>query len=104
MKMAQLGAGVRTLDTSTVKPLTDSAPRLRGRAGVSRRERIALRDQYTCQHCNAIALLDEGRVDHIVPLVDGGVDEDGNLQYLCRECHDLKTASEAAARATPGGA
>lgn len=34
-------------------------------------------------------------VDHIVPLVDGGRDVEGNVQALCRPCHREKSAAEA---------
>ncbi len=31
-------------------------------------------------------------VDHIVPLRDGGTNDDANLQCLCASCHSRKTA------------
>lgn len=36
------------------------------------------------------------RVDHIVPLSQGGSDDRGNKQGLCKACHDAKTAAESA--------
>ena len=33
-------------------------------------------------------------VDHIVPLADGGTDDEDNLQVLCACCHRLKTTHE----------
>lgn len=33
-------------------------------------------------------------LDHIVPLAQGGTNDDDNLQALCRACHAKKTASE----------
>ncbi|MFG2640341.1 HNH endonuclease [Streptomyces sp. NPDC048370] len=33
-------------------------------------------------------------VDHVQPLALGGTDTDGNVQVLCRGCHQLKTATE----------
>ncbi len=33
-------------------------------------------------------------VDHIIPLKNGGTNEMGNLQALCRSCHSRKTAVE----------
>ena len=65
------------------------------------RERILKRDCGLCQEC-----LRNGRVhavggkpfsafcDHIVPKVDGGTDDDENLQTLCRSCHTAKTDKE----------
>ena len=37
-------------------------------------------------------------LDHIVPLVDGGSHDLGNLQTLCTPCHKRKTAREAGER------
>lgn len=62
---------------------------------------ILRRDNGICQQC-----LRDGRltavgdkpysafVDHIVPKVDGGTDDEGNLQTLCRKCHTAKTDRE----------
>ncbi|MER5711732.1 HNH endonuclease signature motif containing protein [Streptomyces sp. NPDC002122] len=37
---------------------------------------------------------DGGDVDHVRPLSMGGTDTDGNVQVLCRGCHQLKTSTE----------
>jgi 5-methylcytosine-specific restriction protein A len=37
-------------------------------------------------------------VDHVVPLWDGGADDETNYQSLCVECHKVKTAAEAGGR------
>lgn len=37
------------------------------------------------------------RVDHIVPLSEGGSNGRSNLQGLCEPCHDVKSAAERAA-------
>jgi 5-methylcytosine-specific restriction enzyme A len=34
--------------------------------------------------------------DHIVPLEEGGKDEDANVQPLCADCHDAKSKAERA--------
>lgn len=39
-------------------------------------------------------------IDHIKPLWNGGLDIDVNLQFLCRDCHKIKTAKEATERAS----
>ena len=97
---------------STLKPRIGAAPtrlqrtariepteRLRGRAAVERRARW-LELHPLCCMCEA-----EGRVtaatvpDHIVPLWKGGADDETNLQSLCAEHHDAKTAAEAGERA-----
>ncbi|WP_431041497.1 HNH endonuclease [Streptomyces sp. P1-3] len=36
--------------------------------------------------------------DHAGPLATGGADTDGNVQVLCRGCHQLKTNTEFGAR------
>ncbi len=33
--------------------------------------------------------------DHVVPLAEGGTDTDDNIQPLCIDCSDAKTANEA---------
>jgi 5-methylcytosine-specific restriction protein A len=33
--------------------------------------------------------------DHVIPLAEGGVDDDSNVQALCQMCSDAKTAAEA---------
>ncbi len=32
--------------------------------------------------------------DHIIPLEEGGTDDDGNVQGLCYECHEAKSKEE----------
>ena len=32
--------------------------------------------------------------DHIVPLSQGGSDDDGNIRCLCEECHGIVTAEQ----------
>ncbi len=36
-------------------------------------------------------------VDHIIPKAAGGTDDDDNLESLCGDCHDAKSAAEAKA-------
>ena len=64
------------------------------------RRRILLRDGYTCRCCGIVRV--DNEVDHIIPLEQGGTNDDDNLQVLCggpEGCHKLKTAEEAKARA-----
>ncbi|MFV0623785.1 HNH endonuclease [Sphingomonas sp. ac-8] len=35
-------------------------------------------------------------VDHVLALAEGGADDDGNRQALCKRHHDAKSAAEAA--------
>lgn len=32
--------------------------------------------------------------DHVIPLAEGGRDDESNLQGLCGECHEVKTQAE----------
>ena len=66
--------------------------RIRGWKLTKIRERILLRDDYTCQQCGRVLI--NGEVDHIVPLHLGGFESDMNRQYLCKECHQAKTEKE----------
>ncbi len=56
------------------------------------RGRILRRDGGRCYICGA-----EGctHVDHIVPVSQGGGEEDDNLAAICDRCHGHKTALEA---------
>jgi 5-methylcytosine-specific restriction protein A len=69
---------------------------------VKRRERVIQRDHGLCQACLRKGRLTPYRkgqgfaVDHIRPKAKGGTDADENLELLCRECHDAKTAAEVA--------
>jgi 5-methylcytosine-specific restriction protein A len=46
-----------------------------------------------CQRQNRIALATQR--DHIIPLAEGGLDDETNEQGLCDECHDAKSKREA---------
>lgn len=64
------------------------------------RKRILARDCGMCCQCLAgglFVLAEE--VDHKVPVWEGGTDDDGNLQAICKPCHKAKSAREAARRA-----
>ncbi len=42
-------------------------------------------------------------VDHILPLKQGGRDDDSNYQTLCRACHNAKTAQDGSRTPRGGG-
>lgn len=72
-----------------------------GRTGPSLvlRKRLNAKGFSHCRECErtmSAALL---RVDHVKPLSQGGKDEWGNLNVICTDCHNLKTAREARERA-----
>ncbi|MBZ4319527.1 HNH endonuclease [Streptomyces huiliensis] len=47
-----------------------------------------------CAWCLGVYMASGLEVDHVRPLALGGDDTDGNVHVLCRECHQLKTATE----------
>lgn len=70
--------------------------RLRGRKNQARRKRVLQRDHGVCVLCRAANRLTPATVaDHIVPLAEGGADDESNLQSLCHACHRTKTSEEA---------
>lgn len=76
-----------------------SAPRPKGWKRI--RERIIARDGGVCQwvmdtHTPEHRCGKPGTdVDHIVPVFQGGTDDDSNLRLLCRDHHRRKTSSDA---------
>jgi len=58
------------------------------------RARILVRDSFTCSVCRLIVMGKDAHVDHIIPLEEGGTDEDSNLQTLCAKHHGVKTRGE----------
>lgn len=56
------------------------------------RDRIALRDQYTCQKCGRITA--KGHCSHIIPQAKGGSDLDDNLRWLCEDCNMQEAQAE----------
>ena len=62
-----------------------------------KREWRLKRDHYLCQVClkkqPPIFSAAYG-VDHVIPVSEGGTDDEENLQAICRECHSLKTQKE----------
>ncbi len=66
--------------------------RIRGGRLTKIRERIAIRDEYTCQMCGRVTV--NGEVDHKVPLHLGGQETDENRWWLCPDCHAAKSEGE----------
>jgi 5-methylcytosine-specific restriction protein A len=89
-KITTLKRNITTLDTRVGSSV--ATERIRGWKLIKIRDRILLRDEYTCQVCGRV-----GRdlvVDHIVPLFSGGNNSDHNLQSLCKACHKIKSDKE----------
>lgn len=78
-------------------------PRIRGRQWMKMKTDALVASDHWC-----VACLAEGRqtiaveVDHKTPLWRGGSNDQDNLQGLCKDHHDEKTAREAAERARGG--
>ena len=90
-KLTSIERKVATLDLRRGAPA--AVERIRGGRQRKIRQRIMLRDNYTCRMCGRVTA--HGEVDHVVPLHMGGVEgSDANLQYLCRGCHRLKSDQE----------
>ena len=67
------------------------------------RKTILQRDCYLCQQCKRQGRITalcakpyDHAVDHITPRAKGGTDDPDNLESLCGDCHDRKSAEEAA--------
>lgn len=70
--------------------------RVTGRALMRIRDRVLMRDCYTCQMCGRVDPGPGLEVDHIVRLESGGKESDDNRQTLCVDCHREKTNQETA--------
>lgn len=73
--------------------------KIKGRPWARIRDRILLRDHYTCRRCKRVYLPSQLACDHITPLSNGGTDKDNNLQALCfglgtSMCHESKTIED----------
>ena len=82
---------VRT-ETANMQPKKNWGSGRGGRPWRRLKDKIHLRDQYTCQYCGLVTM--ELELDHIVNVAQGGTDDDSNLQSLCAPCHLKKTKKE----------
>ena len=88
-RSAVLGSTVRRLDTTP-----GSTQREAGRPWQRKRERL-FRSEPLCRICGALGRVSLAtEVDHVVPLAEGGSNDDANLQPICGDCHKAKTAEE----------
>lgn len=76
-------------------PAVISKRQLVGRIRDRKRHELWLESGGKCQSCER-AVFGKGEIhlDHIVPLSQGGTDDDDNLQILCVPCHEEKTKAE----------
>ena len=57
-----------------------------------------------CRVCVAAGQVSAATIrDHIMPLAEGGADDDDNVQPLCQPCSNVKTAAERARGVRRGG-
>ena len=67
-----------------------SQERTRGRKWMDMRH-VVLVEEPVCMIC---LRKPSTQVDHKIPICKGGTDERDNLQGICSECHELKTAAD----------
>jgi 5-methylcytosine-specific restriction endonuclease McrA len=53
--------------------------------------KVVLIEEPVCKICGRKP---SEQVDHKVPICKGGTDQRDNLQGICDECHDIKTAKD----------
>ena len=74
---------------------THRSKRLTGRPWRRLRDIVIRRDKGLCQPCYKAGIVTAFKdVDHVVPVSKGGLDIQSNLQCICKDCHDIKTATE----------
>ena len=68
-----------------------------GSAWEKARDAALTRDMHLCQPCQREGRATPAReVDHVIPKHKGGTNALTNLQSICTDCHNSKTAQEAA--------
>jgi len=63
------------------------------------RVRLRVFDKYKHRCCDCGRLIVGKllpRYDHVIALINGGQNREGNIQLLCSECHDRKTIGDVA--------
>lgn len=96
--MRQIQPRIRAANLLRVRVMTTGMVRMTGRR-LQRRNRNWLTMHPLCVHCEAKGLVvAAAEVDHVIPLEQGGPDDETNLQGLCHACHKAKTAAEARKR------
>lgn len=69
--------------------------RITGRRLQARREALFQRAPL-CAECRRQGRVTPATVrDHVIPLAEGGPDDESNEQGLCEACHAVKSAAEA---------
>jgi 5-methylcytosine-specific restriction protein A len=76
---------------------TPGKPDYHTAAWQQKRERVLKRDHYLCQPClqkSPVIYSAAYGVDHVIPVSEGGTDDEENLQSICSPCHLTKTQDE----------
>ena len=103
MKLQRLPNRLTAIATTrlpTLQTKAGSTKRIAGSSWMNTRRRIMQRDGFACAGCGLIRM--DHDCDHVIPLEQGGSNEDENLQLLCSGpdgCHAAKTKAEGLARA-----
>jgi 5-methylcytosine-specific restriction endonuclease McrA len=95
-KIRMLKPTIRMLESTIRKMPRARHRRLTGRRAVERRSRW-LDAHPLCAHCQLETpprVTAAAEVDHIMPLHQGGTDDESNFQSLCVEHHRIKTAKD----------
>ena len=77
-KLKSIESKVNTANLSVGSSV--AVDRITGRRLIRIRERIAIRDDYTCQICGRLTV--DGEVDHKTPLAYGGQETDENRWWI----------------------
>jgi len=78
-----------TVPTPIVRQSQPQRREPRSQIPIRIRERIFKRDGYICRKCGSKLFL---TIDHIHPMLHGGLHNEENLQVLCRSCNSKKGA------------
>lgn len=78
-----------------ITKLRDDVDKLRGSSGgrTVRGRQMNVKDRlwesrpHVCEQCSAVLTWSIFRPHHVIPVSEGGTDDDGNLQMLCLNCH-----------------
>lgn len=104
-RLQTLKSRIQPLETRKLQTVESpgKTKRARGRSWMVRRY-AWLAKHPECAECGLIDVTNQ--VDHIVPLWEGGADDESNMQTLCsgpHGCHTRKSAEEAKRRARVRG-
>lgn len=55
-----------------------------------KKQKIFERDNFKCSNCKVNGDFNSLEVDHIIPIINGGTNEESNLQTLCYRCNMQK--------------